>query len=131
MKTKNVSTFQERFAQLIDESDLGDTAIAAALGVSYKSVYSWKTGARMPKPPTIHTIANYFEVSPDWLNGLDVPKEALEPEQPQVHTVEARLISHGVDAMPPEMRERALTMFKLLFEQYADRFDKENDDDEA
>ena len=131
MKTKKVSTFQERFAQLLSESDVGDTAVAAAIGVSYKSVYAWKTGSRMPKPPTIQSIANYFEVSQDWLNGLDVPREEEKPERSQAHTIEARLISHGVDAMPPEQRERALKMFKLLFEQYADRFEEENDDDET
>ena len=127
MKTKKVSTFQERFAQLLSESDVGDTAVAAAIGVSYKSVYAWKTGSRMPKPPTIQSIANYFEVSPDWLNGLDVPKEEEKPER-QVHTIEARLISHGVDAMSPEQRERALRMFRILFEEFADKFD---DDDEG
>ena len=131
MSRKN-STFTDRFAELLEESNFSLSYIAESLGVSYKSVYAWKSGTRMPKPPTITTVANWFGVSPDWLAGYDVDKYTgiARPAR----TIEARLISHGVDAMPPEQRERALNMFRLMFEQYADKFDNdegENDDDEA
>ena len=130
--TKKIAEFADRFAELLEDSKFSLSYIAKSLSISYKTVYSWTKGNRTPKPPTITTVANWFGVSPDWLAGYDVDKYTgiARPAR----TIEARLISNGVDAMPPEQRERALNMFRLMFEQYADKFDNdegENDDDEA
>lgn len=123
----NESTFADRFREAADESRLRDSELSAALGVSQSTVSAWRTGARSPKPPTIAQVAAYFGVSPEWLSGKDVPRYP-EPVAPpgERHTIEARIISHGVDSMPPEQRERALVMFRLIFEQYADKFEEDN-----
>lgn len=117
-------TFSDRFREVADETCLRDTELGAALGVSQATVSAWRTGARRPKPPTVAQVAAYFGVTPEWLSGLDAPKY---PPAPERHTVEARIISHGVDAMPPDQRERALTMFRLMFEQYSNLFEEDHD----
>lgn len=129
MSEKNkVSTFAKRFHAIMEETGATVKELSMALGVSLKAVYSWKNGERTPKPPAIVTIAGIFGVTPEWLEGYDVDKRPPgEPKISPARTVEARLISHGVDAMPPEQREKALSMFKLMFTQYADLFDAEDD----
>ena len=119
-------TFADRFREAADETCLTDVELGAALGVSQSTVSAWRSGARRPKPPTVAQAAAYFGVTPEWLSGRDAPKFPPAPK-PERRSVEARIISHGVDAMPPEQRERALTMFRLVFEQYADYFSEEDD----
>lgn len=121
-------TFADRFRECADETCLTDTELGAALGVSQATVSSWRSGARKPKPPTVAQVAAYFGVTPEWLSCQDGAEKYPPPPPPaEHHTVEARLISHGVDAMPPDQRERALAMFKIVFEKYADKFEEEND----
>ena len=127
MEKTKVATFRERFAELLEDSKFSLSYIAESIGVSYKSVYAWKNGTREPKPPTVVTIGNWFGVAPEWLSGYDVDK--YTGMAAPARTIEARLISHGVDSMPPEMRERALNMFRLMFEQYAEKFDEDRKDE--
>lgn len=58
----------------------------------------------------------------------DHPDDPL-PKGPQ--TIEARLLAQGVDNMPPEQREQALTIMKTIFTQYADYFTKEKNNNDA
>lgn len=52
------------------------------------------------------------------------------PELGESHTIEAKILSEGVDRMPKEARERAVEVMKLVFAEYASYFER-NDDDEA
>lgn len=130
---KKVATFQERFSKLLSEKQASTNEVAETLGVSAKTVYSWKSGTRSPKMPAVVSIASYFGVTPEWLEGYDAEKHPETQKDVPAKTVEARIISHGVDSMPPDMRERALTMFRLIFKEYESKFEAEerNDDDEA
>lgn len=133
MSNKKVAAFHERFALLLEEKQAPMNEVAEALGVSAKTVYAWKGGTRTPKPPAVATIAGYFGVTTEWLEGYDAEKHPENKKAAPAKTVEARIISHGVDSMPPDMRERALTMFRLIFKEYESKFEAEerNDDDEA
>ena len=118
-------TFADRFREVADETFMKDAELGAALGVSASTVSAWRTGVRSPKAPTVAQVAAFFGVTPEWLACQDAPKFPPAPE-PERHTVEARIISHGVDAMPPDQRERALAMFRLVFDKYADYFAEED-----
>lgn len=52
-----------------------------------------------------------------------------EPPDNQPLTNEARIISGGVDKMPPEKREQALKILQVAFTEYADFFKEETDND--
>lgn len=43
-------------------------------------------------------------------------------------TQEARIISGGIDRMPPDRREQALRILQVAFSEYADYFKEEDDD---
>ncbi len=71
-----VATFQQRFAQLFEESEKTTTALAKELHISNQTVSAWKIGTRSPKELTIIAIAKYFRVNVPWLMGFDVEKAA-------------------------------------------------------
>lgn len=71
-----VATFQQRFAQLFEESEKTTTALSKELHISNQTVSAWKIGTRSPKEPTIIAIAKYFGVNVAWLMGFDVEKAA-------------------------------------------------------
>ena len=72
-----VTTFRERFSELLGESDQSTADLAKALHVSRQTVSAWKTGERSPKEPTIIAVARYFRVDEMWLMGFDVEKESV------------------------------------------------------
>ena len=67
-----VSSFIERFNALCDKSRRNDTELAKELHVSKQTLSAWRNGVRSPKQPTIIMIAQYFNVSVEWLMGFDV-----------------------------------------------------------
>lgn len=68
-----MSSFQERFNELLQRTGIDASTLAANLDVSKQTISAWKTGVRSPKRPVLKVIAKYFDVSLPWLCGLDVP----------------------------------------------------------
>ena len=62
----------------------------------------------------------------DKQQGYTIQHKELQPK-----TIEAKILSAGVDKMPEADRERALDMMRLMFTEYADYFEKGNDDNES
>ncbi len=62
--------FTERLKSLRNEKNLSQAQLAKELNVSQRSISSWETGFRQPDFATLELIANYFEVSADYLLGL-------------------------------------------------------------
>ena len=138
-KIFKVTTFKERFGQLLDESEKTMTDLSKELHVSNQTISAWKLGTRSPKEPTVIAIANHFRVSVEWLLGFNVPKDYKlkmdlglfgKPPDAAPATPEARAVSYGMDSLPQEQRELILKMVKAMF---PDTFKptKGTDDDEA
>ena len=68
-----MSSFQDRFNELLQRTGIDASTLAANLDVSKQTISAWKTGVRSPKRPVLKVIAKYFDVSLPWLCGLDVP----------------------------------------------------------
>ena len=75
MNAMKVSTFQDRFSELFEESKMTTTQLGKELRVSEQTISAWKVGSRSPKEPTIIMIANYFHVRVEWLMGFDVDRK--------------------------------------------------------
>ncbi len=63
--------FQERLKELRNEKELSQTALAKELKVSQRSISSWETGFRQPDYETLRLIAEFFEVTTDYLLGIE------------------------------------------------------------
>ena len=124
-----ITSSEERLNELFSADPRSDSAIAADLDVSKQALSAWRKGIRSPKKTVLLKIAQIYNVSIDWLMGFDVPKieENIQTGY-QPETIEAKILANGIDKLPQEQRERALAMFRVMFEpQYADMFTKENE----
>ena len=74
MTGKKVSTFRERFMELVESSPKSRSDIAREFGVAKQTVSAWLTGQNSPRLPVVVSLADYFGVSLELLNGFDVPK---------------------------------------------------------
>ncbi|MBP5242520.1 MAG: helix-turn-helix transcriptional regulator [Clostridia bacterium] len=63
--------FAERLKELRTERGLKQRDLAAALQTTDDSVYSWEKGRSQPSIEMILKICIYFEVSADYLLGLE------------------------------------------------------------
>lgn len=102
----------------------------AALGLNLSpTVYNrYENGIREPSNLTLLAMADYFGVSVDELLGREAPDQ--QADQPR--TIEAKIISAGIDKMPKEDRDKALNMMMLMFAEHAEYFErKERNEDNA
>ena len=76
MSGERVSTFRERFVELIESSPKSRTSIANEFGVAKQTVSAWITGQSSPRLPVVSALAEYFGVDSAWLLGYDVPKSS-------------------------------------------------------
>ena len=63
--------FRERLKELRTEKGVGQVELAKALNVSKGIISFWENGLREPKLSNLIVMAQYFEVSIDYLVGLE------------------------------------------------------------
>ena len=108
-----------RIALNMTMEDLGN-----AIGVQRSAINKYEKGLIDIKSSTLQAIANALNISPvlllDDIEGEDVEQYVTEIPQ----TSEARIISGGIDKMPPERREQALKVLQAIFSDYFDGGEK-------
>ena len=112
-------TFAENLRRMTEQSGKLSKEIAGDIGVSTATFSEWMNGKKYPRNKHIDRLAEYFGVQRSDLT--DERKTRIDPQ-----TIEARIISAGVDKMTPENRDKALNMMRLMF---ADYFENGSDDD--
>lgn len=66
----------EIFAKLLARKGVRPADVAKATGISQSFFTDWKSGRYSPKPDKLEKIANYFDVSVDYLlTGVDSEKD--------------------------------------------------------
>ena len=100
------------------QEDLGN-----ALGQSASSITMYETGRREPDFETLEALADIFNVPLAYLVSDNSSTEYIP------RTEESRTLAKGIDQLPKEQREQALSVVRAMFEKYAKYFEKENADD--
>ena len=117
-------TTGEKIKQLRKRLGLTQEELGNLIGVQKAAINKYETGVIDDlKQSVIAALAEALHVS---------PIELLSPEDPPPEapvTPEARIISGGIDRMPPERREQALNILKIAFAEYADFFKEDPTDD--
>ena len=103
-----VSTFQERFTQLVEESGKSLLKLSKDLHISNQALSTWRTGQRSPKEPTIIAVADYFNVNVQWLMGFDVIKKANR----YIIVSDSKLFRKILNGMTPEDYETVMKIFE-------------------
>ncbi len=63
--------FKLRLKKLRNINKISQTKLSKELGVSQQAVGKWETGRCTPDPQTLATLAGFFNVSTDYLLGID------------------------------------------------------------
>lgn len=100
------------------QEDLGNS-----LGQSASSITMYETGRREPDFETLEALADIFNVPLAYLVSDNSSTEYIP------RTEESRTLAIGIDQLPKEQREQALSVVRAMFEKYAKFFEKENADD--
>ena len=61
----------EKIKELRKELSCTQSTLANALGVTQDSISLWETGKRIPDTQYVVALARFFEVSTDYLLGLE------------------------------------------------------------
>ena len=115
---KNLNYFLSTTGKM--QKDLADF-----VGAKTTTVSGWTRGISYPRADSMEKIALFFGVPTSRLisNTDDSSAEYLP------RTEEARTLAKGIDQLPKEQREQALSVVRAMFEKYAKFFEKENADD--
>lgn len=62
--------FNERLKELRSDAGLSQKRLAELIGVSQKAIDFWEKGINEPKASYIIALANFFNVSCDYLLGI-------------------------------------------------------------
>ena len=113
--------------------------LAKAINQSQSSITMYETGRREPDFETLEALADVFNVplvslvtdpdavpSEEYIRYTQYLDQSL-PNKPL--TKESRIISGGIDRMPPDKREQALQILKIAFSEYSDYFKEDHNDD--
>ena len=112
-----VKDIGNRIAEIRRERGLNQDELAELATLSRISIARYETGKIEPGAKALGRIADALEVSTDVLLGRSEEDEKPTPrELPK--TKEAKIISGGVDNMPPEIREKAMVVMETLFSEY-------------
>ena len=85
-------TFGERLKQLRAERELHQEDVGAVVGFGKSTVSQWEAGERIPAHPVLEKLADYFQVSLDYLVGRSEGRSG-EP------------LPTWVSQLPPDMQE--------------------------
>lgn len=66
-----MNTFQERLKELRIDKNINMDKFSKDIGYSKTIVYYWETGQRKPNSTALTILANYFNVTVDYLIGND------------------------------------------------------------
>ena len=93
----------ERLPALRREKGKSQAQVAQELGLGYKRYNHYETGRREPNPELLKKMANYFEVSTDYLLGNEAVLAFAKADLKDLLSVEG-LLFDGVPMTPQERK---------------------------
>ena len=112
--------FQYRLQKALAESGMTAAELSKKTGISDANISNYINGKYIAKQDKVFLIAQALHVDPGWLMTGDEPTSLPSDENEAPQTQEAKVISGGVDKMPPEKREQALKVLQAIFSEYFD-----------
>lgn len=83
--------------------------LAEAIGANRVTISRYETGSYLPSVPALQRLAEALKTTPSQLTG------ETEPETDAPKTIEAQIVSAGMDKLPKEQREMILNMVCAMF----------------
>ncbi len=100
--------FAFRLKQLRDEKDISQAALAKSIDIGASTVAMWETGERYPTAQYLDKVANFFDVSTDYLLGRTDDRNGVV-----LDGVYFRIASEAQEiGVPPEDIEKIIELYK-------------------
>lgn len=118
----------ETIKELRKKKDLNQDQLAEMASLNRVTVAKYESGKIEPGAQALARIADALEVSVDEIMGREKPDEEAPQEAPR--TLEARIVSFGMDQLPKEERDKILSVLQAMYINNPDLFKRGNADDD-
>ena len=117
--------FRERLRKAMEMRGITASELSRLSGVGKSDICYYLKGHYLPKQDKVYLMAKALDVDPGWLM-TGVEQKYDENEGPR--TDEARILAAGIDKLPKEQREQALSVIRAMFAKYSDYFEGDKDE---
>lgn len=130
MGVSRMATIGDRIKQLRLENNLTQEEFGKIFGIVKSTVSMYESNKSTPDDELKKKIAEYFNVSLDWLMGVsDIRNPADEITEAVEDDPDLRIIERARQKMSPKDRERMMKILKASFEDFFNE-DEEEDENE-
>ena len=120
--------FKDRLHEAIIQVGITASELSRISGVGKSDISNYIKGKYLPKQDKCYLLANALNVDAGWLMTGVEPNETnpvvQEIHQPQ--TIEAQIVSGGMDQLPKEDREQILNVVRAMFASKPNLFKERN-----
>lgn len=110
--------FWNVFSTLCAEKGVSPNRVAVELGLSNATTTGWKKRGSTPNSTTLRMLANYFDVSTDYLLGKTDIKEKAPNQNDQVQDKNIlRIAGRDGTYVERKLTDEQMRAFKLMVEQ--------------
>lgn len=102
--------FYDKYCELCKRNGISPTKAAAEIGLGMGTPTAWKKRGTYPNPAQAKKVANYFNVSIDWLMDNDIEKQPTEGELSGIR----KDLMDFADTLTDEKIEKYLRLMKTL-----------------
>ena len=103
---------------------MSQDALAEAIGANRVTISKYENGSYLPSVPALERLAAALNTTPSQLSG----NIEEEPKEKAPRTLEARIVSGGMDKLPKDDRETILNLLRVMYAKQPDIFAEENHD---
>ena len=103
--------------ELRKKSGMQQKELALTVGVAQPTVSEWESNKKDPSGDRLKKLSEIFGVDELVILGKGVV-DICEQQSEYPKTIEAKIISAGVDRMPPESRKVALNLLNTVFAEF-------------
>lgn len=120
--------FKENLNYYLAMSGKMQKDLAEYVGAKTTTVSGWTRGVSYPRADAMEKIAMFFGIPTSKLVSEQTMDEAIAQTLDIINSIprsqEAKIISGGIDKMPPDRREQALKVLQTIFADYFDGGEK-------
>lgn len=119
-------TIYERYCMARDSKGLKDSNVASGTNIGKSTFSDWKSGRSIPKSDKLHKIAEFLEVSFEWLSTGEEKEESpiyytneetAKLAQEMFEDEDMRSLFHMKRTMPPDRFKAHMEFMKNLYNQ--------------
>ena len=100
--------------------------LALVVGVAQPTVSEWELNKKDPSGDRLKKLAEYFNVDELVILGKGIVDLSKQNDAPK--TIEARIVSGGMDQLPKERREQILAVVRAMCSDHPELFEKGEDE---